>query len=128
MTLHEWRTQSDNGVQRALRHLEKARKELSLVCLDWPTEKEVRGDSYVAALKDPHGADIVARIAKDGICAANDAYASLREITEQALAVRRAVGRVHRYWNNADIEDVRREPHFWGLDTEILEDIDKGGA
>jgi hypothetical protein len=128
MTLHEWRMQSDEGVQRVLHHLEKARKELALLCLDWPTDKVVRRDSYVADLSDPRGADIVACIADIGRTRASLMSDRMLEMRDYALYVRRAAQRVHRCWSDADIKDVRRQPHLWGLNTEILEDIDKGGA
>ncbi len=128
MTLNEWRTQSDEGVQRVLHHLENARKEMALLCLDWPTEKVVRRDSYVAGLVDKGGADIVACIVDIGRVRATLTYDALREMTDHALDVRRRVQRVHRYWSDGDIKDVRRQPRLWGLNTEILEDIDKGGA
>jgi hypothetical protein len=126
VTLNEWRTQSDEGVQRVLHQLENARKEMALLCLDWPTEKVVRRDSYVAGLVDKGGADIVACIVDMGHMRATLMYNSMREMTDHALDVRRAVGRVLRHWTDEDIKGVRRQPHMWGLDTEILDNIDKG--
>lgn len=126
MTIAEWRESADDAVFRFQEAMEQARKELSMLCLDWPTRAAVMRDPHVAELADQRGAEIVAYVSEVGRDLACAQYEVMRQLHENTLALRRAVQRVASQWSDMDVEHVRKRPRLYGLDTEILDNIDKG--